>query len=166
MPRKIAIIFSTLMVRALLEGRKTMTRRLACNDRGAKTVWQWTQAGDKLWVRERFNFALDGSVRYMADDPAPAEHLWAPPIHMAREHSRLVLIVTAIRTEPLHSISDEDCIAEGVENRAAFIELWSLLHHKFWSVWDKNPLVVPITFTVEKRNIDQPGEHEYEKRNI
>jgi hypothetical protein len=61
------IIFSSPMVKALLDGRKTMTRRIAWypptpnaigTNRPAKrkvrldTLWQRVQPGDRLWVRE------------------------------------------------------------------------------------------------------------------
>ena len=66
------IIFSAPMVQALLDGRKSMTRRLAWRDGPAvsgydphhqtvveadtqlPTVWQRAKPGDRLWVRENF----------------------------------------------------------------------------------------------------------------
>lgn len=68
MPRDIPITFSAPMVRLLLDGRKTMTRRLALSSRTIseeikpklyrsttkilKSPWQKVEPGDRLWVRE------------------------------------------------------------------------------------------------------------------
>lgn len=70
--RDFPIIFSAPMIRALLDGRKTQTRRLAWilpKQNGARSVgesidrggfakptsWQKVEPGDRLWVREAFN---------------------------------------------------------------------------------------------------------------
>lgn len=72
------IIFSAPMVRALLDGRKTMTRRLAWHEPTPKvahtgrspkrarplslaTTWQRVKRGDRLWVREAWRIEGAGA---------------------------------------------------------------------------------------------------------
>jgi len=125
------ILFSTPMVRAILDGSKTQTRRIIKPQpkRGPKvltssdeTVWSEEQGswhgcrlgkvGDLLWVRETFKVD-DGVVFYRAtdhEDHAP----WKPSIFMFRKYSRINLKITNIRIERLKDISEDDAIAEGV----------------------------------------------------
>jgi hypothetical protein len=137
------IIFSAPMVRALLDGRKTMTRRLAWHsnkktgaayvEKARRSLWQKATPGDRLWVRE--NFArVPASAYRMSDgvqqtiDPTDRDFAaiyaagwersapkWKPSIHMPRWASRLTLVVTAVKMERLQEISEGDAIAEGIE---------------------------------------------------
>jgi hypothetical protein len=127
------IIFSAPMVRALLAGRKTQTRRLATSPLARCAI------GDRLYVREAWAsfWATENqkpreidpelwSIRYLADDhvrPAGRDGSLArpeqckpgrPSIHMPRWASRLTLVVEGVRTEPLQAISEDDAWAEGV----------------------------------------------------
>lgn len=123
------ILFSAPMVRAILEGRKSQTRRLA--NRRAAIV----HPGDRLWVRESWRAAEahdrlpprdiereSAVVYYEADQLKSAWELGKlrPGIHMPRWASRLTLEVEAVRIEPLQAISEADAIAEGVHLIAAW----------------------------------------------
>ena len=137
------IIFSAPMVRALLDGRKTQTRRVLGKTGGrvnifnAEIAWadsyvmdpgnaEWRARytpyapGDRLYVREAIDKASDrDGVFYRADYEAQhgdATGLgWRPSIHMPRWASRLTLTVTEVRVQRLQEISAGDSIAEGVE---------------------------------------------------
>ena len=134
-------LFSGPMVRALLDGRKTQTRRVlsgdwedceppyvARYDEGARAVWcdpidssvcgftgaAGAAVGDRLWVREAFCEILPGdAVLYRASEPLE-QRTWQPSIHMPRWASRATLIVDDVRVERVQDISAADARAEGV----------------------------------------------------
>jgi hypothetical protein len=133
------ILFSAPMIRALMGGRKTQTRRvlkpqpvpcLSWDDPPAGTYPSaagWSRypyaPGDRLWVREAFSYeTLDVDRNgflppwYWADgNPTSGDFTRPKPsIHMPRWASRLTLTVTDVRVQQLQKISGEDCIAEGV----------------------------------------------------
>lgn len=135
------IIFSAPMVCALIEGRKTQTRRVLKRnpsgtypiyDKGQNVGWSsepWPpgpglvchttyRPGDRLWVREAIakDSAKGNKVYYRADHSGDPSGLgWRPSIHMPRWASRLTLTVTDVRVQRLQDISEADAIAEGVE---------------------------------------------------
>jgi hypothetical protein len=143
------ILFNGEMVRAILAGKKTQTRRPVKMPKGANliawiTVMQRAEeldlrtgcpfgtAGDRMWVRETFSLTRppfpdeseEPIVKYAADDGAhPLQH-WTPSIHMPRWASRITLEIVSVRLERVSKISDADAIAEGFETRAHFVNTW------------------------------------------
>lgn len=131
------ILFSTPMIQALLDGRKTQTRRIAkltdaghVKERGGHRRWHpadpeahlacpYGQPGDSLWVRETHYVQSagyrDGSGRlilYRATEP-DAPCTWTPSIFMPRWASRLALHIIDVRIERLRNITEADAMAEG-----------------------------------------------------
>ncbi len=129
------IIFSGPMVRALIAGTKTQTRRtlkkpyetLELTSDGWKPVHTKIHVGDRLWVRENWKATglaafkkpsetrICGRFAYMADiEQLPRDTMisWRPSIHMPRWASRLTLTVTDVRVERLQDINADDADAE------------------------------------------------------
>ena len=178
------IIFSALMVRALLDGRKTQTRRIVKWLDGNLEPKAGYSIGDRLWVRETwahdapsletcrvaFEDAYPGGITYgpyyRATETAPDTLRWRSPIHMPRWASRLTLTVTAVRVERVQDISEDDAEAEGIEpilvppdgggapHVEGFRAIWQTLHSRDAWTWAQNPWVTAISFTVEKKKID------------
>lgn len=139
------ILFSTAMVQALLEDRKTQTRRIFKGSMADLSLWManrqsqnpnvkvkcpYGDVGDRLWVRETFFASLssvgadsvaDRPVAYKATPPAVLPSRWMPSIHMPRWACRLVLEVTDVRVERLKDITTEDAKAEGVPENMTYV---------------------------------------------
>lgn len=130
------ILFSTPMVQAILEGRKSQTRRVV-KDKMLQnatpeddleflllTIIYKYKVGDLLWVRETFRPIEQevGSPRfeYKATEAINLTDKWKPSIFMPKEACRIFLKVKTIRIERLQEISEEDAIAEGVEKIADY----------------------------------------------
>lgn len=123
------ILFSAPMVRALLDGRKTMTRRVVkpqpdemFNPSSQVALESWTigcpygQPGDNLWCKETFSGADDQAFKHLVIYRADGEQSvrWRPSIFMPRWASRITLELTAVRVERVQDISEDDAKAEGV----------------------------------------------------
>lgn len=234
------MIFNSEMVRAILDGRKTQTRRIMkvqpkpCNhanwpDDSPDPQWKsypggWCCAvcangttidhrhhakgitcpygtvGDRIWVRETFQGPLfdyeqmesyleDSSkfenpefCQYAADGkPAPEyydaddnlRHGWRPSIHMPRWASRILLEITNIGIQRIHSISQNDAAREGLmrlpvtgrycinqgdqyfggashDAREVFSWMWQSIYGE--ESWNANPWVWVIEFKrIEER---------------
>jgi hypothetical protein len=152
------IIFSALMVQALLAGQKTQTRRLS------SSPLRRVQPGDRLWVRENWRPVHSNDptrgAQYRADIGGD-QTVWRHSIHMPRWASRITLLVTDVRVQRLQEINRGDAMAEGCPfpNMAEgpsptdwFRDLWDQLHGN--GAWNTNPEIVAATFTVQRRNID------------
>lgn len=152
--RERPILFSAPMIRAILSGRKTQTRRIVKPGKPCP----YGQAGERLWVREAWGRHPESpAIVYRADAdclPHPfgrlGEPKWRPSIHMPRAYSRILLEITGIRQERLHDISNSDALAEGVEPRLGysaaycFARLWESIHGP--DAWGADPLVWVVGF--------------------
>ena len=130
------ILFNTEMVRAILDGRKSCTRRLVKFLPGENP--QWTgyikggamlyngrnkpcirnaqyQPGDILYVRETWKKAPNGYYYYegwQRNDIADITK-WHPSIHMPKEAARIWLKITDVRVERLQEITSQGAWEEG-----------------------------------------------------
>ena len=130
------IIFSGETVRAILDGRKTQTRRVAkiegIDEKGLPfryhmpglklmpyfVICPYGQPGDRLWVRENIRWHKEGTPTRYGADGCPVMRdgesvAWIfneghmPSIHMPRWASRITLEITDVRAERLQEINSE-----------------------------------------------------------
>jgi hypothetical protein len=132
MKKERPILFTGEMVRAILEGRKTQTRRLVYTNGYVPTIdiskvrnftkeCRHGQPGDVLWVKETFYDSRKESKRmpvtYRADisvdEDLSRDFAWKPSIFMPRWASRITLEITNVRVERLQEITEADAKAEG-----------------------------------------------------
>lgn len=127
------ILFSTPMVKAILAGSKTQTRRVIKPqpdtpfDKYALNILPqqcpYGAPGDRLWVRETF-LAVGGvkspkrrivykSTNGLDGHPEWLSPAWAPSIHMPRNASQITLEVVSVRVEMVRDITEADAKAEG-----------------------------------------------------
>jgi len=172
------ILFSGPMVRAILDGRKTQTRRLVkpqppsnadlclCKAKacGGNRKWHlpcpYGQPGDRLWVRETIHVMQPrhdgdtGGVLYRADGHADWIGKWTPSILMPRWASRITLEIEEVRVERLNEISEEDAKAEGCDpdddpNSSYYAEFRDIWQSiNSPGSWAENPFVWVVTFRV------------------
>lgn len=155
MSKERPILFSGPMVRAILDGRKTQTRRIVKLPKTSQpdpllhhidafgnavftdgsVVRGFAEVGTRLWVQETHYVERAGGpggdgrfVLYKATDKDAPVGRWTPSIHMFRWASRITLEVTGVRVERLESLSESDAVCEGVANVQDFIHLWTKIN--------------------------------------
>ena len=187
------ILFNTEMTRAILEGRKTVTRRPVKFGRGQNPAWSGYvpdggvlygsnnipavkapyQPGDILWVRETWHKDV-GRYMYKANYSDKEKFYrggkevsikWHPSIHMPKKAARLFLRVTGVRVERLWDITEDGKTAEGMRPG------WQ--HYNFYELWDSTikPADLPIcgwavnpwVWVIEFERVSHPPEGEEDK---
>lgn len=172
MSRVLPILFNMKMVRAILDCRKSCTRRiikpqpqgyfevseepLYIYDTDGKQgkITPPYQPGDILYVRETFIQAAAHIFWYKADDKPwmSKDLLWKPSIHMPKEAARIWLKVTDVRVERLQDITGLSVQKEGIEvdpnECASKFDFISELFLLFQRLWDS---------TIKKSNLNHYG---------
>jgi len=166
------IIFNAEMIRSIMGGRKTQTRRIKKSEKSP-----YGASGDQLWVREAAyisqpNFCdklsathidphgscrMVGHVASMDEDSIRCAEEYgvkkSPSIFMPRWASRIQLSIVGVKTQELQAISEDDACAEGITRRAGpyildFANLWDEINGKAGKRWCDNPEVWVIEFGV------------------
>lgn len=170
MSRVLPILFNMEMVRSILDGRKSCTRRiikpqpqgyfevseepLYIYDTDGKQgkITPPYQPGDILYVRETWKQAPNGYYYYedwQRSDIADITK-WKPSIHMPKEAARIWLKVTDVRAERLQEITAESALLEGTDK-------YIHLNGKF----DKNAILTSFmgiwNSTIKKSDFDRYG---------
>jgi hypothetical protein len=172
------IIFSTPMVVAILEGRKTQTRRVIMPrpDRffevddtpgnfhiydvewGLGRIYPKYQVGDILWVRETWGKDENGEYVYRTnygtteDDSFPSSMFkWRSSRYMPKEAARIFLKVTNVRVERVQDITIKDIRSEGTtlsKIEEPEVSNEAYLWFEFQNLWNS---------TVKKSDLDTYG---------
>jgi hypothetical protein len=162
--KEIPMLFKPEMVRSILSGRKTQTRRPVPDLWESRVPFAFPpwRAGDRIWVRETWapipaerpwgywtNPKWVGrNYWYAADNDKPTwGGRWQPSIFMPREACRLKLDVTDVRAERVQSISEEDAIAEDLLFPDRFAVAWDEMFQARGYPWASNPWVWVISFS-------------------
>lgn len=172
------ILFNTEMVRAILDRRKTCTRRVIKppenmdgipvgkgGDSSNPLGFMYPgcikrpqyQPGDILYVRETWKKAPNGYYYYedwKRNDIADVTK-WKPSIRMPKEAARIWLKVTDVRVERLQDITEEGAKKEGAIDNRGFIHSpnneYDNVHtarEHFVKIWNN---------TIKKSNLDRYG---------
>ncbi len=166
------ILFNTEMVRGILDGRKTCTRRKIPVDivyfcdidhDGELLAYENSygdfiaperlcryQPGDILYVRETWKKALNGYYYYedwQRNDIADITK-WKPSIHMPKEAARIWLKVKDVRVERLQDIDIDGIRNEGLPSMAVHAGDMEIAFKEWETLWNK---------IIKKSDLDRYG---------
>lgn len=157
------ILFSGPMIRSILAGEKTQTRRILSPQPGyVEEILgipyhgkNWDKVvkcpcgrkGDRLYVRETWaevphpapgpkcKMVGPRGFTFRADwNGNPSGFKWRPSIHMPKLASRITLEVVDVRLEHLGDISVSDAIAEGVGGTTSITPCYA--RERFKTLWE------------------------------
>lgn len=173
------ILFSTPMVRAILFGKKTQTRRIISSLKGFGRVSEIhpresgkyfvsyhkgrhpdnTLTGSSIITMTGYEIGgilwvreawrKDGDQTVYLADSPNDSNPFKPSIHLARKDARLFLKISGLRLENLRDISESDARNEGFDSAKEFFRLWSALPGTPYA--KGNPVVLVIEFEVLKK---------------
>lgn len=165
------ILFNTEMVRAILDRRKTCTRRVIKlpenmdgipvgkgGDSSNPLGFMYPgcikrpqyQPGDILYVRETWKKAPNGYYYYedwQRNDIADVTK-WKPSIHMPKEAARIWLKVTDVRVERLQKITADGIRNEGLSSAAVHCGDMEIALKEWENLWNN---------TIKKSDLDRYG---------
>lgn len=160
------ILFSSPMIRALLDGRKSQTRRVIKDFDPClygkpgdllytkEATWIWCKRvrnGTTKTGRPKYRYVpVGGHIVYCADGDKPTHRIADYPDHgwrykaarfMPRRASRLTLRLTDVRVQRVQEISEEDAKAEGARAAFSYPGFNGVLSHPcyrwgFHELWD------------------------------
>lgn len=174
--RILPILFNTEMVKAILNGKKTVTRRLVRKNDIEKLLnspfheqhpevtdiqiinklcTPPYQTGDIIYVRETWSEWTDGYLYKAWVEPFPqpgkaSVMKWHPSLHMPKEAARIWLKVIGVRVERLQDMNGQDVLKEGLN---------SLVHPKaFYFDMNQREMFERLwNSTIKKTEIDRFG---------
>ena len=182
------IIFTTDLIPKVLDGSKTMTRRIEAGLKEINTTpdnWEyhcfeegyahffdkneynglldmWGKPRYKLnevvYIKEAYQYRQAGiGIVYRSVDDSRSkivDNKWRSPYYMREAESQGYIKITDIRAERLQSITEEDCIKEGITFdlphygvcalKDIFEQTWNRLHGS--KAYNLNPWLFVYTF--------------------
>jgi len=141
------ITFTEEMFNAVIEGRKTQTRRIMkqqpstmknlrtgeewiCkSDMGNANIKPRYKVGERVYLKEPYHlYQNNGCTGVMykhgtgcTDD---GDYIWKNKLFMPEKYARHFIEITDVRAERLCDISDQDCFKEGISARFVEVLNW------------------------------------------